>query len=76
MTTDTISLPLTETVTPADEDELTQQVADCFEQQVPIYPLGGCTSLDYGLTPQREGIGLSLAGIYRLIDFPFHLLLF
>jgi glycolate oxidase FAD binding subunit len=70
VTTETLSLPLTETVTPQDQDELVQRVTDCFEQQVPVYPLGGCTSLDYGLTPQREGIGLSLAKINRLIDFP------
>ena len=70
MTTETLSLPLTETVTPQDQDELAQRVTDCFEQQVPVYPMGGCTSLDYGLTPQREGIGLSLAKMNRLIDFP------
>lgn len=70
MTTETLSLPLTETATPVDQDELAQQVADCFAGQVPIYPLGGCTSLDYGLTPQQEGIGLSLEKINRLVDFP------
>jgi len=70
MTTDSFQLPLTETATPADQDELAQQVTDCFEQQIPIYPLGGGTSLDYGLAPRRDGLGLSLAGLDKLVDFP------
>jgi glycolate oxidase FAD binding subunit len=70
VSTETTSLPLTETVTPADEDALAEQVADCFQQQLPVYPLGGCTSQDYGLPPRQEGIGLSLAGLDRLVDFP------
>ena len=35
-----------------------------------MYPLGGETALGFGLTPQVPGIGLSLAGINRVVDFP------
>ena len=70
VSTEITTLPLIETVTPIDQDALAEQVAGCFEQQRPVYPLGGCTSLDYGLLPRQEGIGLSLAGLNRLVDFP------
>ena len=70
MSTEITTLPLIETVTPIDQDALAEQITGCFEQQRPVYPLGGCTSLDYGLLPRQEGIGLSLAGLNRLVDFP------
>ncbi|MBW3600394.1 MAG: FAD-binding oxidoreductase [Planctomycetes bacterium] len=45
-------------------------VRDCYEANVAVYPLGGETSLDYGLPARREGVGLSLAGLDRVIDYP------
>lgn len=35
-----------------------------------MYPLGGETALGFGLTPQTPGVGLSLTGINRVVDFP------
>ena len=36
----------------------------------PSIPLGGGTRLDYGLPPTRPGIGLSLARLSRMVDYP------
>jgi glycolate oxidase FAD binding subunit len=49
---------------------LAEAVRSCFTQNTAVYPLGGETSLDFGLPGQREGIGLSLAGLNRVIDYP------
>ena len=70
MSIDNHSLPLLETFSPADEDQLAALVADCQSSGTAVYPLGGCTSLDYGLPPSREGHGISLAKLDQVIDFP------
>ena len=54
-------LPLTETVTPADEAAVAEAVRERAATGTPVYPIGGGTSLDYGVRPTRPGIGLSLA---------------
>ena len=35
-----------------------------------VYPLGGGTSLDFGLPAAQPGIGFSLAGLNRVVDYP------
>ncbi len=70
MSTATENLPLIETLTPANQDELVAAVDGAYRSQTPIYPIGGGTSLDYGLAPKKPGIGLSLAGLNRVIDYP------
>ncbi len=62
--------PLADTVTPADPAELVETVREAFADGTPIYPLGGKTSLDFGLPPKATGHGLSLQGLKRLIDYP------
>jgi glycolate oxidase FAD binding subunit len=37
---------------------------------MPLYPVGGGTSLDYGTLPARPGRALSLANLNRVIDYP------
>lgn len=64
------ALPLVETLQPASQAELAGAVRQCFEQNTAVYPLGGQTSLDYGLPGQRDGVGLSLAALNRMIDYP------
>jgi glycolate oxidase FAD binding subunit len=66
----TSNLPLTETLTPADQGELAAMVANAAAARTPVYPLGGGTSLDYGLMPKQPGIGLSLAALNRVVDYP------
>lgn len=41
-----------------------------YADGMPIYPIGGGTSLEYGLAAKKQGLGLSLANINRLIDYP------
>jgi glycolate oxidase FAD binding subunit len=64
------ALPLTDTLRPVAQDELATVVRDCHAQDAAVYPLGGETSLDYGLPGSRDGVGLSLAGLNRIVDYP------
>lgn len=68
--TTTDLLPITETVAPADLGQLRDEIRSLSADRTPIYPLGGQTSLDYGLTARREGVGLSLANLDRVVDYP------
>ena len=64
------ALPLTETLTPSDADAVAQAVRDASEHGRAVYPLGGGTALGYGVWPTESGLGLSLAGMNRVIDYP------
>ena len=70
MSTTTEILPLTETVRPADEAAVAEALRDAYQADTPVYPIGGRTSLDYGVRPSRPGIGLSLEKLNRVIDYP------
>jgi len=63
-------LPLYDTITPADQAELVQTVREAVADNTPIYPMGGRTSLQFGLPPRETGIGLSLGGLKRIVDYP------
>jgi glycolate oxidase FAD binding subunit len=63
-------LPLSDTLTPADQAELAQIVREAFTDGMPIYPIGGGTSLNFGLPARDPGHGLSLQGLKRIIDYP------
>jgi glycolate dehydrogenase FAD-binding subunit len=63
-------LPLIETHSPQDQAALVALVAEAHAAGTPMYPIGGGTSLDYGLTPVEPGIGISLANLNRIIDYP------
>ncbi|MEX2175771.1 MAG: FAD-binding oxidoreductase [Pirellulaceae bacterium] len=63
-------LPIKKTLSPADAGEVASAVRDAFESDTPLYPIGGGTSLDYGLPAKAPGHGLSLAGLNRVIDYP------
>jgi glycolate oxidase FAD binding subunit len=63
-------LPLTSTETPGDQAELAALVRQAYDEAAPIYPIGGGTCLDYGLPAKQPGIGLSLAGLNRVVDYP------
>ncbi|MCI0358625.1 MAG: FAD-binding oxidoreductase [Planctomycetaceae bacterium] len=63
-------LPIKKTFSPADQGELAGVVREAFETGTPLYPIGGGTSLDFGLPAKAPGNGLSLAKINRVIDYP------
>jgi glycolate oxidase FAD binding subunit len=64
------TLPLSDTLTPADQAELSQIVREAYADGMPIYPIGGGSSLNFGLPPREPGHGLSLQGLRRVIDYP------
>jgi glycolate oxidase FAD binding subunit len=70
MSIDAMNLPLTETIEPADQAAVAAAVQSAGERQMAVYPLGGGTRLDYGAKPARPGIGLSLAKLKRVVDYP------
>jgi len=61
-------LPLTETITPADPAAVAAVVKDAAGDATPVYPLGGGTSLDYGVRPTVPGVGLSLKNLNQVVD--------
>jgi glycolate oxidase FAD binding subunit len=63
-------LPLAETHTPADQGALCAVLSDCHTRGVATYPIGGGTSLDYGLAPITPGVGIILTNLKRVIDYP------
>ncbi|MBX3415747.1 MAG: FAD-binding oxidoreductase [Pirellulales bacterium] len=70
MSVATDALPLASTATPSTVDELAEIVREAHGTETPVYPLGGKTALRYGLPARRSGIGLELAGLTRVIDYP------
>jgi glycolate oxidase FAD binding subunit len=64
------ALPVKNTLTPTIQDELTAAVRDAFGSGTPLYPVGGGTSLDFGLPAKAPGQGLSLSKLNRVIDYP------
>lgn len=63
------SLPLSSTASPTSPGDVAIVVRDCVATETPIYPFGGGTSLDYGVSAKTQGIGLSLAGLSKVIDY-------
>jgi len=51
----TSPLPLTASTSPADQAELAATMCDAYEQGEAMYPVGGGTSLDFGLPPRTSG---------------------
>jgi glycolate oxidase FAD binding subunit len=70
MSTTADLLPLTHTVAPETEAALVEAVRQAYADSTPVYPIGGGTSLDYGVPPRQSGIGVSLTGLNRVIDYP------
>src|SRR5882757_7713014 len=65
----TDSLPLSATDLPADQVGVAEVVCAAYEAREAVFPLGGRTSLDYGIAPVREGRGLDLAGLAKVVDY-------
>src|SRR5262245_38711943 len=63
-------LPVKKRFSPADPAVLAGIVRQAFESNTPLYPIGGGTSLDFGLPAKAPGSGLALAKINRIIGYP------
>lgn len=63
-------LPIIETVCPSTPEELADVIRRCYTDNVAVYPLGGETGLGLGLPGQRDGVGLSLTDLNRVLDYP------
>jgi len=68
--TQTGSLPINQTLQPASPEELAEQLRQAFASQTPVYPVGGATSLDYGLPAKSPGSALAISKLHRVIDYP------
>lgn len=62
--------PIARRVLPSSREEASEVVRGCFESGTAVYPLGGETSLGFGLPAKAAGLGLSTVGLNRVIDFP------
>lgn len=67
---DEIAIPLKMIAAPPSADQVAPAVRIAHEHAAPVYPLGGCTSLDFGLPAKRPGLGLDLSRLNEIVDFP------
>jgi glycolate oxidase FAD binding subunit len=63
-------LPIKSRLEPSSASELAAAVRNAYETATPLYPVGGGTSLYFGLPAKEQGQGLSLLGLNRIIDYP------
>jgi glycolate oxidase FAD binding subunit len=63
-------LTLERTETPPGLDGLRGILETASAAGTPVYPIGGGTALDFGLPVKAPGVGLSLAKLDRVIDYP------
>ncbi len=62
--------PYLRTLQPADQVAVTTAMREAYEARTAIYPIGGGTSLSFGLPARQEGVRLDLTGLNRVIDYP------
>ncbi len=65
-----VSLPLRKTAEPADPSAVAGLLEWAFAEGSPVYPLGGGTQLGLGARATEPGLGLSLRGLNRVVDYP------
>jgi glycolate oxidase FAD binding subunit len=63
-------LPIKTILEPASQSEVAVAVRVAFEDGTPVYPIGGGTSLGFGLPAKEPGQGLSLSKLNRIVDYP------
>lgn len=63
-------LPLTKTQTPESQDDLAAVVREANQSATSLYPIGGGTSLEFGMPATEKGWGISLSGLKRCVDYP------
>lgn len=57
-------------IAPESIEQLRQVVRDAAQQATAIYPVGGRTMLDFGLSPARDGMAVETTRLDRVIDYP------
>lgn len=62
-------LPLAETVRPTSVAGVVEAIQSAGADRQPVYPLGGRTSLNFGLAPSKPGLGLDLTDLNRVVDY-------
>jgi glycolate oxidase FAD binding subunit len=62
-------LPISERVTPDNQSSVADLIRSAYSSQQAVYPLGGGTSLDYGLTPSSDGLGLDMTALTRVVEY-------
>ena len=63
-------LPLAQVHRPTDAATLAGLVREAHQSNTPVYPIGGGTDLGYGVPATEPGLGLSLAAMNRVLDYP------
>jgi glycolate oxidase FAD binding subunit len=63
-------LPIKQTLSPPDQAAAADAIRAAYESDTAIYPIGGSTSLDFGLPGKKPGQALSLAGLKKVVDYP------
>ena len=67
----TTTLPVIEsTESPADVTAAAEFIRSSAAEKTALYPLGGGTSLDFGLPGKRLGVGLDLGQLNQIVDYP------
>lgn len=61
---------ITERLTPATGIEVAEVVRRSYLDGAPVFPLGGETSVGFGLPVKAAGVGLCITALHRVIDFP------
>jgi len=66
----TYNLPVAETIAPSNPEAVAEAVRQAWEAGTPVYPIGGGTHLGFAAEAETPGLGLSLAGLSRVVDYP------
>ncbi len=64
------TLPLRETQSIESVEALTRCLRQASAEGVPVYPIGGATSLEYGMPAREAGIGADLTPLASIVDYP------
>jgi glycolate oxidase FAD binding subunit len=60
---------ITQTIAPTTAADVADAVRIACETRTPVYPIGGGTALDYGVSPVRPGNALDLTGLAKIVDY-------
>lgn len=63
-------LAVKEMAEPSDQNTVVSVVASAFQNGTPVYPVGGGTQSGRGARATEPGLGLSLRGLNRVVDYP------
>jgi glycolate oxidase FAD binding subunit len=63
-------LPLLQTHSPTSTDEVVGVMQQARASNTPAYPIGGGTSLNFGLKPKAQGLGVALTALNQIVDYP------